>query len=396
MLLILLGLWGLFAALVAGLMTNILTGPMIRFAHALQVLDVPGERKVHVKPIPRMGGVAVMGGVGFATLAGCLAVWEHLFPTMGRTEALAFPVAVGLVFVTGVVDDFVDIAGWKKFGLECLAAVLLVQVGWTVEAVSLPWGGTWEVGWVGPVAAVLWIVGVTNAINLIDGLDGLAGGVAAIIALGLLVYAVLLGNLFTVIVTGSVFGACLGFLPHNWAPAKIYLGDSGSLTLGFLLGAITLESSMKAPAAVAILVPLIALGVPLIDTGFVMLLRFLIRPHSRQVERVLRMFHADRNHLHHLLLHYRDNRRLVVTMIFGSVLLFSALALVVAITRNPLLGLALFLFELLVVLGMRMMGLRARAREVARSAEALVSGEIDEEEALGAQEELPFRTGGTA
>jgi UDP-GlcNAc:undecaprenyl-phosphate GlcNAc-1-phosphate transferase len=197
-------------------------------------------------------------------------------------------------------------------------------------------------------------------------------------------------------VTGSVFGACLGFLPHNWAPAKIYLGDSGSLTLGFLLGAITLESSMKAPAAVAILVPLIALGVPLIDTGFVMLLRFLIRPHSRQVERVLRMFHADRNHLHHLLLHYRDNRRLVVTMIFGSVLLFSALALVVAITRNPLLGLALFLFELLVVLGMRMMGLRARAREVARSAEALVSGEIDEEEALGAQEELPFRTGGTA
>ena len=133
----------------------------------------------------------------------------------------------------------------------------------------------------GAVVSLLWIVGVTNAINLIDGLDGLAGGVVAIIADSLLAYALLQGNLRTVILMAATAGACIGFLRHNWAPARIFMGDSGSLTLGFLLAAISVHSSLKAPAAVAILVPILALGVPVIDTLLVMGVRFLDRPKGR-------------------------------------------------------------------------------------------------------------------
>ena len=178
---------------------------------------------------------------------------------------------------------------------------------------SLPGLGDVELGIFGEVVSLLWIVGVTNAINLLDGLDGLAGGVVAIVATGLLVYAVdLQDNLLAMVLMAAIVGACVGFLRHNWAPARIFMGDSGSLTLGFLLAAMSVHSSLKAPAAVAILVPILALGLPVMDTLLVMLVRFLDRPHGPFVDRFLRMFHADRNHLHHVLEPFMARRARIV------------------------------------------------------------------------------------
>src|SRR3989449_4926791 len=169
---------------------------------------------------------------------------------------------------------------------------------------------------IGGLITVVWIVGVTNAVNLLDGLDGLAGGVAAIIATSLLVFACIQANILMVIVTSAVAGACLGFLRHNWAPARIYMGDSGSLTLGFLLAVMSLHASIKGAATVAILAPFLALGLPIIDTVLVMGVRFVEKPQGSHVRRFAQMFQADRNHLHHRMARVGQFKGIVLVIYF--------------------------------------------------------------------------------
>ncbi|HEX9255920.1 MAG TPA: MraY family glycosyltransferase, partial [Candidatus Angelobacter sp.] len=214
----------------------------------------------------------------------------------------------------------------------------------------------------GGLVAVVWIVGVTNAINLLDGLDGLAGGVAAIIAASLLIFAWIQGNALTVLLMFAIVGACLGFLRHNWAPAKVYMGDSGSLTLGFLLAVMSLRASMKGAATVAILVPILALGLPVIDTLMVMAVRFVEKPQGSLVRRFARMFQADRNHVHHLMARAAPGRKQIVVVIYGVAACFCAMALVVAVGRSAALGTALVVVEVLVVFLMRNLGVRGHAR----------------------------------
>lgn len=354
------------AAVGAGMVSNLAVPLVARLAMAVRALDYPGGRKQQETVTPRLGGVAIVGGVAFAAAGVALAKWVQLSGAIHRSELIALAMGAALVFFVGVVDDLLGVSTWQKFGVETLAALLLVHVGWSFHALSLPGQPSLDLGVFGPVLTVLWIVGVTNAVNLLDGLDGLAAGVVAIVAASLLVYALLLGNLGTVILMAAITGACLGFLRHNWAPARIFMGDSGSLTLGFLLAAMTVHSSLKAPAAIAILVPLVALGVPVIDTLLVMGVRFLARPHGRFADRLLAMFRADRNHIHHLLLHRRDRRR-VVAWIYATVIVFCALAMVVALTRNPTLGLSVLAIEGVVIVALRRSGVQARL--VAKSAE---------------------------
>src|SRR5262249_3691992 len=213
-----------------------------------------------------------------------------------------------------------------------VAAWPLVHAGWAFEVLRLPLLGEIHLGLFGGVVSLLWIVGVTNPINLIDGLDGLAGGVVAIISVSFPRLAMLQGEAGTGVPKAAVAGSCLGFLRHNWEPARVFMGDSGSLMLGFLLAATAVHSSLKAPAAVAILVPILALGVPVMDTLLVMTVRFLDRPKGPVTGRFLRMFHADRQHLHHLLSHVGGARSRIVTVIYLVVLSFCAMALVVAVT----------------------------------------------------------------
>ena len=346
----------LFTAALAGVVTSVLVPAVIRVATFLRIFDQPGGRKTQSKAVPRLGGVAIFCGLALASSAVILVRWNAWSFGLSRSELAALAVGTLLVFLVGLVDDVVGASVLHRLLVETLAAALLVALGWSFQVLSLPGFSPISLGVFGELVTIVWIVGVTNAINLIDGLDGLAGGVVAIVATGLLIYSVVLGNPLAVVLMAAMAGACVGFLRHNWAPAKIFMGDSGSLTLGFLLAALSVQSTLKAPAAVAILVPILALGLPVIDTLAVMFVRFLDRPHGKLLERFLRMFVADRNHLHHMLEPFVAQRGRIVGAIYLVVLTFCALALVVAVTHNAALGLALVVLEVAAVLVLRNLG----------------------------------------
>ncbi len=356
--------YALGAAVIAALLTNLMVPPVTRLAIALRALDHPDERKHQAKAVPCLGGVAI--AIGLALGAGLAGIsrfgeWEGL----DRGEMVALMLGTGLVFLVGVADDLLGVSAYKKLFFEIVAACLLVRIGWSFEVLRLPLVGEVYLGLLGPVVSVVWIVAVTNAINLIDGLDGLASGVVAIISTSMLVYAVVQGNPGTVLLMAATAGSCIGFLRHNWEPARIFMGDSGALTLGFLLAAATVHSSLKAPAAVAILVPILALGVPVMDAMLVMGVRFLERPKGPLTGRVLRIFHADRQHLHHLLSHFGGARSRIVAVIYAVVLSFCVLALLVAFTGDTTLGIALVALEFFVILAMRKRGLARATRRLA-------------------------------
>jgi UDP-GlcNAc:undecaprenyl-phosphate GlcNAc-1-phosphate transferase len=367
--------YALGAAVIAALLTNLMVPPVTRLALVLRALDHPDSRKHQKGAVPRLGGVAIMTGLGLGAVLTALTRWGE-WQGLRRSEMVALALGTGLVFLVGVIDDLIGVSAAKKLLVQIAAAGLLVRIGWAFEVLRLPILGEVKLGWLGGVLSVVWIVGVTNAINLIDGLDGLAGGVVAIISTSLLGYAILQGNVGTVLLMAATAGACIGFLRHNWEPAKIFMGDSGSLSLGFLLAAATVHSSLKAPAAVAILVPILALGVPVMDTLLVMAVRFLDRPKGQVTGRFLRMFHADRQHLHHLLTHLGGARSRIVTVIYMVVLSFCAMALIVAVTGEINLGIALIVLEFLIVLGMRQMGLAMAARRLARLQREEIKSEV--------------------
>jgi UDP-GlcNAc:undecaprenyl-phosphate GlcNAc-1-phosphate transferase len=354
------------AAALAALATNLMVPPIARLAVVLRAMDHPGERKLQTGAVPRLGGLAIAIGLALGGGLAAVSLWGRLGAAVGRGELLALGFGTLVVFLVGIVDDLVGVSAVQKLLFQLVAAWPLVQAGWAFEVLRLPLLGEVHLGLFGWPVSLLWIVGVTNAINLIDGLDGLAGGVVAIISVSFLGYAMLQGNAGTVILMAAVAGSCLGFLRHNWEPARVFMGDSGALTLGFLLAATSVHSSLKAPAAVAILVPILALGVPVMDTLLVMAVRFLDRPKGALTGRFLRMFHADRKHLHHLLAHFGARRSEIVAVIYGLVLCFCALALLIAVTGETELGVALVLLEFAVVLGMRQMGLAMEARRLAR------------------------------
>lgn len=360
-----LSLAALVAAAIAALATNTVVPGVARLAVLLRALDEPGERKLQADAVPRLGGVAIVVGVALGAGGVAMTRWNTWGGHIARSELAAFLIGTGLVFVVGLVDDILGVSALKKILVEIAAAWLIVAAGWRFDVVHLPVWGDVQLGVLGNVVVVAWIVGVTNAINLLDGLDGLASGVVTIIAASFLVYAILLGNPMSVVLLGGVVGACLGFLRFNWAPAKIYMGDSGALTLGFLLAAMSVHSSLKAPAAVAILVPIVALGVPVLDTLLVMAVRFLERPKGQLGDRFLRMFRADRQHLHHLLETHGARRQRIVATIWAIAAVFCALAIMLAATKSDVFGVTLIGLEFAVVLGMRNLGLMTAMRKLA-------------------------------
>jgi len=359
------GILALAAALIAGVVTGTMVPFAAKLAFAVRAVDYPGGRKFHGGAVPRLGGVAMAVGLGFG--AGTVAVlrWTEWGVPVSDRELVALLIGSAMVFTVGLVDDIVGVSVAKKFLVEFAAAGLIVWAGWRFTSLGLP-GVDLQLGTLGGVLTLVWIVGVANAINLFDGLDGLASGVVAIIACSLLVYSLVQDNHFTVILMGALGGACLGFLPHNWMPAKIYMGDAGSLLLGFLLAATTVHSSLKSSAAVAILIPVLALGVPVMDTLVVMTVRFLERPKGHAVERLLRVFRADRNHVHQLMQRHGASRFAVVRTLYLFVTVSCVMAAVVALTKSPGLGMTLVVVEAAAVLLIRTLGLARLTRTLSK------------------------------
>ena len=278
----------------AALVTGLVVTPLVRgFAQHRGLLDQPGERKVHAVAIPRLGGVAmaiaIAAAIGGATLAD-----PDLGATLGLrpNRAPAILAGVGLLFVVGIVDDVRGMRALVKLVFQVAAALLAWGLGLSVEQLFLPWG----IVDLGPLAlplTVAWIVGVINAVNLIDGLDGLAAGVVLTVlgAFGLLAAAD--GVDPTLFIVAATIGAAVGFLAYNLHPATILMGDTGSMVLGFVVAAVAISLTQDGVQPQAPWVPIIALGVPIIDTIWAVV---------RRTARGEPFFVADRGHIHHQLL----------------------------------------------------------------------------------------------
>ena len=309
-----------------------------------RLLDEPDQRKRHPWAVPCTGGAAVL--LGFA--AGCLAAFGlAAFDAAEDRLGGTFIAATAIVFLVGLLEDTRGCPVVFRLSAQTAAAGLVVAAGYPIAAISTPLGTVEFGAAAGSVLAVVWLVGITNAINLMDGLDGLAGGVSFIIAGSLAVFAAVQGDPASIAVSAALCGACAGFLPWNWRPAKLFLGDSGALTIGFVLAWLSLTASLKASTAVAVFVPLLVLGVPAIDTLLVMGARFAESPGCLMRDRLRRVVQADRLHLHYLL--SRGDQRRVVLGLYGLVSFFCLLSLLAVLDSNANLAAATLLTEIVVV-----------------------------------------------
>ncbi|MFC0559258.1 glycosyltransferase family 4 protein [Halalkalibacter alkalisediminis] len=297
--------------LLVAFVVSVITLPfIIRFSKKYGFVDQPNSRKVHKEVKPRLGGIAIILG----TIAGCLIL-------MPQSEYMV-EIMIGAVIlvITGIVDDRYALSAKVKIIAQIASAVVVVSSGLRIEYVSLPFIEHLEFGILSYVVTVFWIVAIVNSINLIDGLDGLAGGVATIAIITILVMALFNPIAQTTVIAFSVvlIGSTVGFLFYNFHPAKLFMGDTGSLFLGYSIAIISILGFYKSVTALSLLVPLIILGVPIIDTFFAIIRRAL----NKQ-----KISAPDKGHLHHRLLEMGYGHRETVMIIYGISILFSVAAL---------------------------------------------------------------------
>jgi len=333
---------GVAVAVTLGL-TPLVRAMAVRFG----VVDRPGGRKVHTGAIPRLGGVAILGGIAGAValqMAGESAWgWKAALAT-GSPQVIGCLAGMAVIFVVGLVDDVVSLNAGQKLLGQVVAAGVLIASGVRIDFVSNPFGGIVVLGLLSIPVTAVYVVGFTNVINLIDGLDGLAAGVSAIGAVTMLLLALQGNQLAAAALAAALIGACVGFLRYNFHPASIFMGDSGSLLLGFTLAAISLLGVMKSVAAIALLVPLLIIGVPVFDTASAIIRR--VR-HNRPIQE------ADRGHIHHRLLGRGFDQRQTVLIIYvwstalgvGAYAMRWAATPVKLLTFAVLAGLSLFMIS---------------------------------------------------
>ncbi|MBE6573124.1 MAG: undecaprenyl/decaprenyl-phosphate alpha-N-acetylglucosaminyl 1-phosphate transferase [Ruminococcaceae bacterium] len=292
--------FGLAAMLCAALI-SFATTPAVRvLAHKLKAIDIPiDNRRMHKKPIPRLGGLAIYLGFVLTTL-----IFSQEFTPTVITILLG---GTGIVLL-GMLDDIFRLKASIKFIVQIGLAFIAVNQGITVERIfwfgkEIPFGG-WSI----PIT-ILWIVGLTNAINLIDGLDGLSCGVSAISAASLLLVSILMGESHAATLLMAVLvGACVGFLPFNLNPAKIFMGDTGALFLGYTLSVISIEGVLKMHTLVSFVIPILIFAFPIFDTAFAFTRRIL---HGKSP------FSPDRGHLHHRLIDMGLNQKQTVAILYA-------------------------------------------------------------------------------
>jgi len=310
----------LHVGLVCAISTIALVPLVKRVAVALGAVDYPAERrKIHNAAIPRLGGVAVFLPVIVVVALGPWLVPEAV-KQLGDLEFLALFAGSIAIFALGFIDDAKGARATTKFAVQAAVAVLACLAGLQIARAAIPFGWTIELGLLGFPVTVLWLMGMMNGINLLDGVDGLASGVSASAALTLAVVSALTGKSEISVIAAALAGSLLGFLVFNFNPASIFLGDSGALFVGFLLAAVSIAGSQKGAAAVALLVPIVALGIPIVDTSLAFLRRILRGRHP---------FQGDREHLHHRLLALGLSQRQVALTLYAvsAVLAVSAMVL---------------------------------------------------------------------
>lgn len=279
-----------------------------KLALKLDVIDIPkGKRKIHKKPIPLLGGLSIY----FAFTAVMLLKKGPV--SMSEAGILA---GATVIVAGGAIDDIFELKPIYKLIFQIAAAVILIAFGVYIRSITNPvaWGNDYlSVGWLAIPFTILWVIGITNAFNLIDGLDGLAAGIALIASVTIFIIALLNNRMNAAVLTAILSGAIIGFLPYNFNPATIFMGDTGSQLLGFLLAAISIEGAVKSATVFAVAVPVLALGIPIYDTMFAIVRR---KINGKPI------MEADRGHLHHRLMDKGlSQRQTVLIMYFISAIL---------------------------------------------------------------------------
>ncbi len=338
----------IFAFLVASLgLALVLTPLAARIGRRYGMVDVPSGRKVHIKPIPRIGGVAIFLAF-FGPFMGALFYSNQLIgQILSEPAVLWLSCGAILVFLVGLADDIFRLHFLVKFFVQAVAACLAYHGGTCISSLQLPEVVVLDLGWFSLPVTIFWFLLITNAFNLIDGLDGLAAGVCFFASLVLLILSVMAGRYLVATGLAALVGACLGFLRYNFNPASIFMGDGGSYFLGFMLASLSILGSMKSQATVAILIPIIALGLPLLDTVLAPLRRFLMGKE---------LFQADKSHIHHKLLKLGLSQRRAVLLLYGANLLLGLFAILIVNAHSQSAALILLVLGVCVIAGIRKLG----------------------------------------
>jgi UDP-N-acetylmuramyl pentapeptide phosphotransferase/UDP-N-acetylglucosamine-1-phosphate transferase len=319
-----------------------MTPAVIRIARRLDIVDVPGARHMHTHPISHVGGVSIfLSTVTLSIAVLWLSNFAGIFgePMLRQLRILLW--AASSMFITGLIDD-VKTNGLRarvKFIAQIAAASTVCAVGIRIQSVVITDSITLNFGWLSWPLTLLWIVGITNAVNLSDGLDGLAGGICALACGVVAVFAASTGNLAVVVLMLALLGSVTGFLFFNFNPAKVFMGDCGSMFLGFTIASSSILCFSKSSTLVGLALPVVALGVPIFDTFFSMLRRFLER---RSI------FSADRSHFHHRLIDLGLTQPQAVIAIYGVTLLNAVLGMLMIVT--PRIHVLIIFFCILILL----------------------------------------------
>jgi UDP-GlcNAc:undecaprenyl-phosphate GlcNAc-1-phosphate transferase len=280
------------------------------------------SRKVHGRPVPRTGGVAIVLAFSLPVVLACAGLRRAwVLPHDVQRQALGLLLGGALVAALGVYDDLHGAGARLKLAVQFTAAGFAYACGYRIDEVSLPFLEHLQLGWLGLPLTMVWIAGVVNAVNLVDGLDGLAGGVGLLAAFATALVAGQGGQQFTVLAMGALGGATLAFLFFNFHRASIFMGDTGSMFLGFVLAVASVRAHQRPCGAVALLVPAVVLGLPIADTFLAI---------ARRAARGVPLFAADREHLHHKLLDLGLSPRGAVLVLWGAAGLFAAVAVALA------------------------------------------------------------------
>ncbi|MBU3127366.1 undecaprenyl/decaprenyl-phosphate alpha-N-acetylglucosaminyl 1-phosphate transferase [Clostridium tagluense] len=295
-------------AIITALISFIITPLVKRFAILVNAIDIPkDERRVHKKPVPIMGGLAIY--ISFV-------IGAILYNGILTSYQLGIIVGATIIVMGGMIDDIKELSPKYKLLIQIMAAVCLLMSGVKISILTNPFREFYpylNIGWASIPVTIIWIVGVTNAFNLIDGLDGLAAGIAFIACVTLMIVSIISGRLEAAFLTAVLSGAILGFLPYNFNPASIFMGDTGSQLLGFLLAAISIQCAIKSATAFVIAVPILAFALPIYDTLFAMIRR---KANGKSI------MQADKGHLHHRLLDMGlSQKQAVIIMYFISAVL---------------------------------------------------------------------------
>lgn len=319
---------------------TIITTPIAKkIALKVGVIDVPEDgRRMHKRPIPLLGGLAIYMAIIFSSL---------IFLPLNKA-LLSVILGGTLIVIAGIIDDIKDISPKLKLGFQLMAGIILILGNIRIDFITNPFsnkGLLLNLKWLSIPITLVWVIGITNTLNLIDGLDGLAAGVALISGLSLMSVAYRLGYGNTVILSSIVAGACLGFLPFNFRPARIFMGDTGALFLGFILAVISIEGVMKSVATISIIIPVFILGLPILDTTFAIFRRLL---NGKPIAI------ADKSHIHHRLVSNGLSQRDTVWILYSVSIIFGIFSVILTqANSNRAVVLSMFLFIMGIILAIK-------------------------------------------